>query len=268
MRLADRQREFAAALLDPSAEMPMGLIGPDGRPSPRRFAVYRNNVAVALIEALQANFPATSRIVGEEFFRAMARNYATSEPPASPILLNYGEGFPDFIARFEPAASLPYLPDVARVERAWTDAYHAPDATPIDPNDLAAIPSHLAGDVCLKVHPSVRVVDSRYPALTIWRLNVAEGAPVAIDADAAGEDVLVVRATVEVEVRSMPPGGARFVNALAFGSSLSEATTSALKTSADFDLTANLVELISAGAFVGYGFAESTKDSDIETCAT
>src|SRR5215475_8850242 len=84
VRLADRQRVFSAALVNPEAEIPPGLLGPNRLPSQKRFAVYRNNVVVGLIEALRTSFPATCRIVGEEFFWAMAREYVVLEPPSSP----------------------------------------------------------------------------------------------------------------------------------------------------------------------------------------
>ena len=138
--LAERQRDFAAALRDAARPMPEGLVGPDGEPSPKRFAVYRNNVVIGLTETLKDAFPAVHRIVGTEFFQAMARAYVVLEPPRSPILLDYGAGFPDFIGEFEPAAGLPYLADVAHIERAWTESYHAPEASPIDPAALATVP--------------------------------------------------------------------------------------------------------------------------------
>lgn len=142
MRLADRQREFSAAVIDPDAEIPSGLFNPRRLPSRKRFAVYRNNVIVGLIEALQTSFPATCRIVGEEFFRAMARDYVRQEPPTSPILFHYGEHFPGFIADFEPARTVPYLADVARIERACIEAYHSSDQQALGLDALAGIPSY------------------------------------------------------------------------------------------------------------------------------
>ena len=133
-QLSEVQAGFAAALLDPAAPVPAGIVGPGRRPAPRRFAVYRNNVVSALGNAVAGSFPAVKRIVGEDFFRAMARAYVLAEPPTSPVLLDYGTTFPDFIARFAPAASLPYLPDVARIERRWREAYHAEDAEPLSPD--------------------------------------------------------------------------------------------------------------------------------------
>src|SRR5438105_4199994 len=98
--LADRQRAFSAALIDRDRAVPRGLVGPDGEPSPRRFRVYRNNIVASLTEALSDMFPAVCRIVGEDFFRAMARTYLLANPPVSPILLGYGGSFADFIAGF------------------------------------------------------------------------------------------------------------------------------------------------------------------------
>jgi hypothetical protein len=251
-RLAELQRDFAAALLDPQLPTPPGLVGPDGEPSARRFAVYRNNVVAGLIDTLKAAFPAVCRIVGAEFFRAMARVYVIAEPPRSPILLDYGAGFPRFIGEFEPAATLPYLADVANIERAWTEAYHAPEALPLDPAAFVAIEPDQLPDIRLLLHPSVHVVRSQPPALTIWRMNVGDGVPAPVDLAAGGEDVLIVRPMADVEVRTMREGGAEFVRALADGLSVLAAMKAALSADHRFDLSANLSGLIRAGALIGY----------------
>lgn len=263
--LAERQQAFAAALLDPAREVPAGLFGPDGLPSLKRFSVYRNNVVVGLVDALQAAYPAICRIVGEEFFRAMARAYAVAHPPVSPIVLHYGAGFPDFIAAFEPARSQPYLADVARIERAWLEAYHAHEAKGLTGDSFATVPHDRLGAIRLHVHPSLRVARSSYPALTIWRMNVADGAPASVDLDAGGANILITRPEADVEVRAMPPGGAEFVSALASGRTLADAAETAVRQKG-FDLAANLAALLHAGAFVGYDFPE-TQDARTEHAA-
>jgi hypothetical protein len=248
-------------LLDPGGPVPPGLTGPDGKPSPKRFSVYRNNVVVGLIDALNANFPAVCRIVGETFFHAMARAFAIEHPPSSPILLDYGAGFPDFIASFEPAAALTYLADVARIERAWSEAYHSREAEPLSPAAFATGPVEHVADLRLELHPSLRIVRSGFPALSIWRMNVGDGVPGPIDLDAGGEDALVVRPAADVEVRAMPPGGGEFVRALACGGSLGEATNSALLASPGFALAAHLAALIAAGAFAGYRLTQEASSA-------
>jgi hypothetical protein len=255
---AERQREFAAALLDPELPAPPGLVGPDGEPSARRFAVYRNNVVVGLIDTLKAAFPTVYCIVGAEFFQAMARTYVVAEPPCSPILLDYGAGFPEFIRGFEPAAKLTYLADVARIERAWTEAYHAPEAPPLDPSVLATIAPERLPVIRLLLHPSVRLVRSQFPALTIWRMNVGDGVPAPVDLDGGGEDVLVARPMAEVDVRSLPEGGVDFVQALADGMSVLAALKIAMTADCRFDLSVNLAGLLQAGIFVGHSFAQET----------
>src|SRR5680860_832939 len=94
---------FARAVLDIDAPTPQGLVRKTGTAPSRRFGVYRNNVYASLIDVLTSRFPISARLVGEEFFRAMARVYVQKEPPRSPVLLRYGAGFADFIAGFPPA---------------------------------------------------------------------------------------------------------------------------------------------------------------------
>ena len=73
----------------------------------------------------------SQRITGVDFFRAMARFHIRATPPTSPLLFEYGRDFPDFIETYEYARAMPWLADIARIERAWLDAYHAADAGPL-----------------------------------------------------------------------------------------------------------------------------------------
>ncbi len=250
--LAERQRSFAAALLDPDLAVPAGVVGPDGEPSPRRFGVYRNNVVVGLTQTLKDGYPAVHRIVGSDFFQAMARTYAVTELPTSPIMLDYGAGFAEFVRRFEPAAVLPYLADVACIERAWTEAYHAAEALPIDPGAFAEIGAEELPAMRLVLHPSLRTVRSQFPALTIWRMNVAGGVPEPVDLDAGDEDVLVVRPGADVEVRSVPASCLDFIRAVADGKSVLVSLKEAMVVSPRFDLAATLHDLMRAGGLVGF----------------
>src|SRR5690606_26423719 len=120
-------------------DVPSGLTGPRGNKVDRRFAVYRNNVIIGLLDALADIFPTTQNLVGRDYFRATARLYIRAEPPSSPVIFEYGQGFADFVAGFPPARHLRYLPDVIRLERCWLDAFHAADAEPLSPATLASV---------------------------------------------------------------------------------------------------------------------------------
>ena len=91
------------------------------------FAVYRNTVMKGCIDALVANYPAVVRLVGDDWFRAAAAVFVRAHPPRHPMLVDYGRDFPSFLSAFEPAAELTYLPDVARLDRFWTEAHVAAD---------------------------------------------------------------------------------------------------------------------------------------------
>lgn len=166
-----QQTSFATALRLQDAP-PAGLTGdPQGtHPLARRFAVYLNNVHHGLVQALADAYPVIRRLVGEEFFFAMARLYVAENLPRTRGLTHYGDRFPAFLYRFPPARSLPYLTDVARLERAALDVLHAADAPAATPEQLLALGGSLA-ETPLPLHPAVRLVASRHPALDIHAAN-------------------------------------------------------------------------------------------------
>jgi hypothetical protein len=239
---------FAGALLDPDLATPTVVAGPKSKAAVKRYNVYRNNVTVSLINALAAAFPATLRITGVDFFRAMARFYVRATPPTSPLLFEYGRDFPDFVERYEYAQSVPWLSDVARIERAWLDAYHAADVQPLMPHDLATIPSEQLPNAVLKPHPATRVIRSRFSAVTIFTASRSDGPDSHLEV-VEPEDALVTRPALEVEVRRLPPGGTIFLSRLITGESLGAAASAALSESPSFDLSANIRGLLEAGAF-------------------
>ncbi|MGP8232608.1 MAG: DUF2063 domain-containing protein [Methylovirgula sp.] len=236
------EEDFAAALLDPDLPAP-STISPAHR---SRFAIYRNNVALSLVEALATRFPAVRRVVGEDFFVQAARLFVTQHPPTSRMLALYGDGFAGFLDRLPACAELPYLRDLARLEAARTHAYHAADATPLGPDVLARFTPEMLGGLRLTLHPAVAIIDSPYPIVTIWAMNSGERPPAEIK-DRQSEAALVSRPQYEVEVRALPPGGAVFLTALAQAATLVEAAEAAQASAADFDLAGNLAALFSTG---------------------
>lgn len=245
------QSQFAEALADRQMPVPDGLAAWNGPRPERRFSVYRNNVFWSLVEALRSRFPAAAAVVGEEFFTAMAGEYVGREPPRSPLLLAYGDTFADFVACFGPASGLPYLPDVIRLEVARSHAYHAADRPPLDAAALASIAPERLPLITLRPHPSMAVIRSAHPVVTIWAMNSGE-MPLGDIEDWQGEDALVVRPAMTVHVHRLGPGGAVFVGALAEGRALGEAVDTALASDQRFDLTANLAHALQSGAFAAF----------------
>jgi hypothetical protein len=254
--LAGLQAGFVASLTMRQQALPDGIVSHVSASPSGRFAVHRNSVAAGLADTLCARYPAALRLVGEEFFRAAARLYAAEDPPPSPALLEYGGGFPGFLARFEPARGLPYLADVARLEWLRHRAYHAADAEPMPAAALADAPSERIGDVVLRLHPSAGILASDYPVLSIWETNIKDEQVRPIGPGLAGEAVLIVRPALEVLVMRLGPGGYEFIEKILSGGRLASAAGHAGAASPDFDLAAGLGALLAVGAFTGFTIGE------------
>ncbi|CZT37119.1 HvfC/BufC N-terminal domain-containing protein [Rhizobium sp. 9140] len=240
--------EFSSALIDPDARTPEGVVGPKGKGAVKRYNIYRNNVTVSLIDALIGIYPAVQRLTGADFFRAMARFHLRATPPTSPLLFEYGRDFPDFIAQYEYAQSVPWLADVARIERAWLDAYHAADVEPLAADALSCVPPERLGELVFIAHPATRIIRSAYPALTIFAANRSDGPAGPIET-AEAEDALITRPAMDVVVRHLPLGGGEFLLSLISGEPLGIAAARAVDASSSFDIGASVAGMIEAGAF-------------------
>ncbi|MCX9150793.1 DNA-binding domain-containing protein [Pseudomonas sp. TB1-B1] len=243
------QTIFANALLAPDQPCPDGLFSSNGADPQSRFAVYRNNVHSSLINALVAAYPVTLQLVGDDFFRAMASVYVQTSPPGSPLISEYGSTFADFIQGFKPAASVPYLADIARLERHRVRAYHAADARPLDP--LSVLQqlqgSTDLGQLRLQLHPSLATLTSPYAIVAIWAAHQVEGAVATLNPWHA-QAALVLRHGLEVKVFAIDSGAAAFIDSLNQGTALEMAVAQALEASADFNLQQCLSLLISHDA--------------------
>ena len=233
---------FAAGLVD--GVLPQGLTAEAPEEAALRFAVYRNNVAVSLAEALRRRFPVIERLVGPDFFRAMSQIYLEGHRPTSPVLHEWGDGFPAFLAGFHPLASYPYMADVARIEIARGRAYHAADAAPIPAERLMnADPATLR----LGLHPSVQVLRLDHPAVSIWAANQPGARAQSPSPDP--EIALVLRnPAFDVPVSRLSPGDAALIDALHQGRTLLQAAEAAALAEAGHDPQPILIRLMQAGA--------------------
>lgn len=237
------QREFADALHGAAAA---GRLA-----SQPAFAVYRNTVRKGCVDALEANFPAVVRLVGAEWFRSVADDYATRHPPQDPRLVAYGDGFDRFLASLEAAADLPYLADVARLDRDWVESHTAAEAAPLDAAALAAMdPARLAA-LHLRPHPAARWRwHPQQPSQAIWSCNRGSPEPAATDIAWVADGSLVTRPHHAVVWCPAPHIACLLLDRCAAGDPLGVAADAALAAEPDGDVAAALALLIGQGAFV------------------
>jgi hypothetical protein len=249
--LSDLQGAFAHALLAAEAPVPQAVTAPQQPAIASRFGVYRNNVIVGLINALAARYPAARRLLWDDTFNVIAHLYAVSSPPRSPVLLEYGEEFPDFIRNFGDSTARDYVADVAEIESARVRAYHAADATPVDRQAFASLaPTELAG-MRLTLHPSVTLLRSRFPVFSVWESQQAGND--AYIREWRPESVLIARPYMDVEVHRLPTGGYEFLSALSEGDTVAVSIDRAMTATPAFDLGVNLTTVIGSSIVVGMG---------------
>lgn len=226
-------------LLDPGQPCPPGVTTWNGSDPAQRFTVYRNNVMVSLIDAIADTFPVVEQLVGTDFFRAMAWVFVQAHPPRSPQLVHYGQEFPEFIATFPPAAELPYLPDLARLERAYVAAFHAADAEPMAAaawQALLATPELLT-TVQFRFQPSLRVLRSEYAIASLWAVHQADsGLSLGALDPGCAENAWVIRRDWCVGILTMPDPDTSLLVALQAGQPFGAAVADTLSAAPDFDI--------------------------------
>jgi hypothetical protein len=246
--LPETQAEFLRCLFS-------GDAAPDQFPAQdaARFSVYRSAVFANLREALRAVFPVIERLTGGEFFDQAARRFVRDHPSTNGDLHRYGAQFPAFLASFEPAAALPYLADVARLEWLWHEAFHAADHGPPQLARLAAIPPSRWPDLRLKLQPACRMLHSPYPVHRIWQVNQPEHqGDESVDLDEGEARLLLYRAGYEVVVAPLSVGEFRFVEALSGEDSVARALEAALARQPTLDAGALLRDLVGREIIVDF----------------
>lgn len=209
--LAELQREFQAGLL---ADEPAVHVARHAG-----FSVHRETMMLAAINALEANYPAVACLTGKAWIRSAAAAYAHAYPARDGRLALYGSSFPRFLADLPSAGELPYLADVAHLDRLWTESYFAGECEPLSATSVVTLtPDALAG-MAVRPHPATRSLESQFPALSIWQASRA-GETVGDDLTRQPEAVLVTRLAHVVQLEPADLAVLTFLEACREGESL------------------------------------------------
>lgn len=235
---AQFQSAFARTILARRAE----------RGAPPAFAVYRNTWLQALLDALASNYPTVAMIIGADAFEAVALDFARTHPTRTPVLALYGADFSEFLKAHELGGEIPYLGDVAWLERLWTECFFAADAPVLEEEDYAALKPMQLLKLETRVHPATRTARFETPAVTIWAAHRTEREFEALEPIWKAERALVTRRDGAVTVSLVDEPTLHMLAAMTGGRTLG----SALAATCDFypgaDLSKSLAMIVSTGA--------------------
>lgn len=238
----DLHRALDAAIIGPDQALMPWLAGEGAG-----LAVYRNTVAKGRADALAGLFPTVQRLVGEDWFRDAALIFAAGHPPTSPVLDEYGQAFPAWLARFEPAQPLPYLPPVARMDLAWSRAHRATDAPVLTADGLAG--RELFGSRAT-LHPSVQLFWFDWTAPSIWLANRPDAAPdQVVDWTDRAEGLVLYRPDMTVLHRHLSRAEWLFLDGCRRDLPLGRVALEVLGQAPDTDIAPLFSGLLSAGLF-------------------
>ncbi|MBU3672400.1 MAG: hypothetical protein FGM43_07590 [Sinobacteraceae bacterium] len=215
--LADIQRDFAAMLR--ADQSPGG-----------RAAIYHNNRRANFRKALALTYPVTARIVGDDFFARLSLDYLEQHPSRGGDLHHVGTRFAEFLATgfAAPSSAFGYLADLAKLEWAWAEALLCADASPLSIEALATFEPTAWPRLRFTLHPSVALIRSPWPILTIFDEHRREQ-PAVVSLDAGGECVVVLRRAQCVEAHRLTAQEHQLWVALAAGQCLQEALDALLR---------------------------------------
>jgi hypothetical protein len=254
--LLELQRGFRTAVLA-GATLPPSLISGGKVGAAARLAVYRNNIMGNLTRALRLSFPAVERLVGDNFFAAAAQRFIEAAPPRAADLNQYGDGFAEFLASFDAAASVSYLADVARLEWAVSRALHAPPAPPLTPEALGAVPPEHHVGLRFYPHPTLSLLSLAFPARAIWQAVLSEDDDRdarlgTIVLEASGETIVVLRSDNALDIEALSAPAFELAQTLAEGCPLGEA----LEHVPPDDAAPLLGNFLARGFFAGFSLPE------------
>jgi len=249
--LAEQQQALVRALDGPQDDASLSALPLQDAPSRLRgLQAYQGNAQALAHRALEAAFPVTSQLLGEENFSALAAAFWQSHPPQRGDMGWWGEALPGFMAAAAQLKDEPYLADVGRVEWALHRALFAADVAP-DHASLSVLLETDPCDVHLTLASGVALVRSPYPVASIVNAHLV-GKP---DLAEAGEKLrehkqetaLVWRPGFKPCARHEEPASADFIAALQAAPSLA----AALEMAAPPEFAQWLSQAVQTGLVVG-----------------
>ncbi|MFT2092034.1 putative DNA-binding domain-containing protein [Paraglaciecola sp. 2405UD69-4] len=238
--------EFHAAFIDYVKTGSLEAISShlSGTESQGRLAVYRNTFISGCIDGLVRKYPSCEKLLGVDFFKSLARDYAINYPPSSPVISEFGENYPEYIRDTlkQNYPQLSYVWDICQLDRAWHHAYFAPEKTPLDEAGIESLITNIENQ-SLSLHPSVQLVQTKSAISDLWSQlrdgDINEKTPLSL----TPETIMLWRDEDKILHRTLCTPEAIFIQSIQEGKTLGESAEIAIQ-SEELDISNTFSQLL------------------------
>ncbi|KTC86855.1 DNA-binding domain-containing protein [Legionella brunensis] len=243
---------FKDAILDEDTSDIYALIDENRLSAQCRLQIYQNNFNELVKETLKGIYPTVHSLVGADFFGSVTQHYSKNYPSHSGDLAQFGKQFPNFLADFIPTKGLIYLPEVARLDWAYHEVFHAAEPPVFAIEKLQAIPEEQYGRIKFALHPASRILMCQFPILKIWEICQNENNEESVNLDIGGDDILVIRRQLKIEFEKLSKGEATLLTALGKGLTFTQACVLALEVEPEYNINSHLQHCLFSGIIVNF----------------
>jgi hypothetical protein len=135
----------------------------------QKINIYANAYFYRLLECLREEFPATLAVIGADDFAELARDYLVWGPPTEPSLFYAGRYLADCLCHHSLTRRWPFIAELARLERATLETFHAPDAPTLTDDAMRGIPPEQWPTIELRAHPAVEIFHGEWRVSEVLR---------------------------------------------------------------------------------------------------
>ena len=134
-----------------------------------RLAIYRDAYRLRLIEVLGTDYEVLHAYLGDDLFNALAGAYVAANPSTFRNVRWFGGKLAEFLGSTPRYVEHPELAELAQFEWSLGRAFDSPDEDAVHFEEVAAVPLEAWADLRFRPHPSLRTMDLRTNAVTIWK---------------------------------------------------------------------------------------------------
>jgi hypothetical protein len=202
-RLYELQKDMQRQLLGEDSAVSDAIVDAPPLPAAARLGIYRNAYQVRLIDALSDTYPILHRLLGDEMFMELGREFVAAHPSVHRSIRWYGRELADFLKRLAPYDEQPVLAEVALLEWTLAEVFDSRDAEPMRRAALADVDPSEWGELRFEFHPSLRRLEFRWNTAAVWKAMSKDKTPPAPELGDAPVTWLLWRQDLQNYFRSM-----------------------------------------------------------------